>query len=82
MGRDWGKFSTKWSVGSWDTSCLKVGRDSRLQGEGTQRLTEEVQLLGKGTYILENPHPPGGEKIANVIWGKKYEKAKRKRVKM
>jgi hypothetical protein len=37
-----------------------------------------------GVYILENTPPPGGgEKIsADVIWGKKYEKAKRKRGKM
>jgi hypothetical protein len=34
-----------------------------------------------GAYILENTPPPlGEEKIsADVIWGKKYEKAKRKR---
>jgi hypothetical protein len=34
-----------------------------------------------GVYILENaPPPPGGGKIsADVIWGKKYEKAKSKR---
>jgi hypothetical protein len=38
-----------------------------------------------GIYILENaptPHPGGGERekiSANVIWGKKNEKAKRKR---
>jgi hypothetical protein len=32
---------------------------------------------------LENTPPPGGEGIsADVIWGKKYEKAKRKRGKM
>ncbi len=37
-----------------------------------------------GAYILENTlPPPGGGKIsADVIWGKKYEKAKRKRGKM
>jgi hypothetical protein len=34
-----------------------------------------------GVYILENTPPPlgGGEISADVIWGKKYEKAKRKR---
>jgi hypothetical protein len=39
-----------------------------------------------GVYILENtqypPPPPGGGISANVIWGKKYEKAKRKGGKM
>jgi hypothetical protein len=38
-----------------------------------------------GVYILENtPPPPGGEEkiSADVIWGKKYEKGKRKRGKM
>ncbi len=37
-----------------------------------------------GVYIMENTPPSGGgEKIsADVIWGKKYEKAKRKRGKM
>jgi hypothetical protein len=36
-----------------------------------------------GAYILENtPPPPGGRISADVIWGKKYEKAKRKRGKM
>jgi hypothetical protein len=35
-----------------------------------------------GVYILENTPPPGGEISADVIWGKKYEKAKRKKGKM
>jgi hypothetical protein len=36
-----------------------------------------------GVYILENTLPPlGGGISADVIWGKKYEKAKRKRCKM
>jgi hypothetical protein len=37
-----------------------------------------------GAYILENTPAPGGRgKIsANVIWGKKYEKVKRKRGKI
>jgi hypothetical protein len=36
-----------------------------------------------GVYILENAPPPRGEKIsADIIWGKKYEKGKRKRGKM
>jgi hypothetical protein len=36
-----------------------------------------------GVYILENtPSPRGGEISADVIWGKKYEKAKRKKGKM
>jgi hypothetical protein len=36
-----------------------------------------------GVYVLENtpPPPPGGEISADVIWGKKYEKWKRKREK-
>ncbi len=41
------------------------------------------RLLDAGVYIMENTPPWGGEKIsADVIWGKKYEKAKRKRGKM
>jgi hypothetical protein len=37
-------------------------------------------LYSAGVYILENTSPPlGGEISANVIWGKKYEKGKRKR---
>jgi hypothetical protein len=32
--------------------------------------------------ILENTVPPRGEILADVIWGKKYEKKKRKRGKM
>jgi hypothetical protein len=41
-------------------------------------------IINSGVYILENPSPPqGGRKIsADVIWGKKYEKAKRKKRKM
>jgi hypothetical protein len=37
-----------------------------------------------GVYIMENNPPPrgGGEISDDVIWGKKYEKAKRKRRKM
>jgi hypothetical protein len=37
-----------------------------------------------GVYILENTLPPlgGGEISADVIWGKKYEKAKRKKGKI
>ncbi len=38
-------------------------------------------LLPRGLYIGKY-HPPGGGISANVIWGKKYEKAKRKRRKM
>jgi hypothetical protein len=34
----------------------------------------------RGLYIGKYPPPPGGGKIsANVIWGKKYKKVKRKR---
>jgi hypothetical protein len=38
----------------------------------------------RGLYFGKYPPPPGGrEKIsADVIWGKKYEKAKRKKGKM
>jgi hypothetical protein len=40
-------------------------------------------LLLSGVYILKNtPPPPGGKISADVIWGKKYEKLKRKRGKM
>jgi hypothetical protein len=36
-----------------------------------------------GVYILENTSPlEGGGISADVIWGKKYEKVKRKRRKM
>jgi hypothetical protein len=40
--------------------------------------------ISAGVYIMENSPPPGGggEISADVIWGKKYEKAKRKRGKM
>jgi hypothetical protein len=43
---------------------------------------EEGEVFFSGVYILENTLPPwggGGEISADVIWGKKYEKAKRKR---
>jgi hypothetical protein len=34
-----------------------------------------------GVYILENTPPPGGgENISDVIWGKKYENVKNKKV--
>jgi hypothetical protein len=38
----------------------------------------------RGLYIGKYPPSPGGEEkiSADVIWGKKYEKAKRKRGKM
>jgi hypothetical protein len=36
-------------------------------------------LLVSGVYILENTPPWGGGISADVIWGKKYEKVKRKR---
>jgi hypothetical protein len=40
-------------------------------------------LLTPRVYILENTPPPRGVGIsADVIWGKKYEKGKRKRWKM
>jgi hypothetical protein len=43
----------------------------------------EQYCLAIGAYILENtPPPPGGEISADVIWGKKYEKVKKKREKM
>jgi hypothetical protein len=36
-----------------------------------------------GVYILEKtPSPQGGGISADIIWGEKYEKAKRKRQKM
>jgi hypothetical protein len=39
---------------------------------------QNVQVTHSGVYILENP-PRGGEISADIIWGKKYEKGKRKR---
>ncbi len=36
----------------------------------------------RGLYIGKYPPPGGGEISADVIWGKKYEKAKRKRGKI
>jgi hypothetical protein len=33
----------------------------------------------RGLYIGKYPPPRGGKISADVIWGKKYEKAKRKR---
>jgi hypothetical protein len=46
-----------------------------------QAPTSCTLLVRTGVYILENTPPPcGGGKIsAYVIWGKKYEKGKRKR---
>jgi hypothetical protein len=43
-----------------------------------------VLMFEAGVYKMENTPPPlGGGKIsAGVIWGKKYEKARRKRGKM
>jgi hypothetical protein len=36
----------------------------------------------RGLYIGKYPPPLGGEISADVIWGKKYEEAKRKRGKI
>jgi hypothetical protein len=36
--------------------------------------------VGRGLYIGKYPPPPGGGEIsAHLIWGKKYEKGKRKK---
>ncbi len=46
---------------------------------------QKYRLQGRGLYFGKYPLPlpEGGGKIsADVIWGKKYEKAKRKKVKM
>jgi hypothetical protein len=41
------------------------------------------QTVLQGSIYWKIPPPPGGREIsADVIWGKKYEKAKRKRWKM
>jgi hypothetical protein len=41
--------------------------------------TSRFLLCPPGVYNLENTPPPPGERIsANVIWGKKYEKGKKK----
>jgi hypothetical protein len=59
-----------------------------LKGQGHKIITglKRHVLTGQGLpgiYILENtppPHQGGGGKIsANVVWGKKYEKVKRKK---
>ncbi len=53
-----------------------------LHFEVTLPTSETYLGAAPGVYILEKT-PPGGEKIsADVIWGKKYEKAKRKKGKM
>jgi hypothetical protein len=45
--------------------------------------TEEQQSVGhRGLKIGKYPPPPGGEITPDFIWGKKYEKVKRKRGKM
>jgi hypothetical protein len=42
-----------------------------------------LHIIKTGVYIMENTPPPGGGEIsADVNWGKKYEKTKRKRRKM
>jgi hypothetical protein len=38
----------------------------------------DKEIVYRGLYIGKYPPPPGGIS-ADVIWGKKYEKAKRKR---
>ncbi len=45
---------------------------------------KRVTVPEAGVYILENTPPPGGGNgiSADVIWGKKYEKVKRKKGKM
>ncbi len=42
------------------------------------RYVLELLNFMPGVYILENIPPPGREISADVIWGKKYEKGKRK----
>jgi hypothetical protein len=46
-----------------------------------QFFPQKMLYINAGVYILENTPPPlGGREIsADVIWGKKYEKGKRKR---
>jgi hypothetical protein len=41
-----------------------------------------LRLVGRGLYIGKYPPPPRGGISSNVIWGKKYEKGKRKKGKM
>jgi hypothetical protein len=60
--------------------------DRRRQGPKTKNCVGNVKMNGEkekgwaGVYILENTPPLGGGEIsANVIWGKKYEKAMRKK---
>ncbi len=46
-------------------------------------VTYRTSVIIAGVYILENTPPLGGEEIsADVIWGKKYKKAERKRGKI
>jgi hypothetical protein len=54
-----------------------------ISGTYASRSRQKVHYFHPEAYILENtPPPPGGEISANVIWGNKYEKAKRKRGKL
>jgi hypothetical protein len=48
----------------------------------TGKRTTFGKCSNRGLYIGEKKPPRGGEISADVIWGKKYEKAKRKRRKM
>ncbi len=52
---------------------------ARLAESSEHCESEPISFFLRGLYIGKYP-PPGGEKIsADVIWGKKYRKLKRKR---
>jgi hypothetical protein len=57
------------------------GRIKQILGQNLGLLFLRGGYYISGVYILENTTPPrgGGEISTDVIWGKKYEKAKRKR---
>jgi hypothetical protein len=55
---------------------LVSGEPRAIKIQGSSSTFLDVHF--PGAYILENTPPPGGGGNADVIWGKKYEKAKRK----
>jgi hypothetical protein len=67
---------------------MEDGRGKKVRGTKRERGDGESGAgnwkgKGAGVYFLLNTPPRGGVEIsANVIWGKKYEKAKRKKGKM
>ncbi len=57
--------------------CRCFGEHKHIGNNGTVST-----VLYRGLYNGKYPPPPGGGISADVIWGKKYEKTKRKRRKI